>query len=132
MGVALEAQGEALYLAREYAAAATCYERAYIAYRRERQFLAAGRAARTVSWISGNVLGDWAVQSGWLGRARSVLADVGEDSPEHGWALILQAFAEPEPDARRSCCATRSRSGAGSAIPMSSSRRWCASAECSS
>ena len=99
-GAALEAQGEALYLDREYAAAASCYERAYVAYRRERQFLAAGRAARTVSWITGNVLGDWAVQSGWLGRARSVLAEVGEEGPEHGWALILQAFAEPDPAAR--------------------------------
>jgi DNA-binding CsgD family transcriptional regulator len=53
-----------------------------------------------VSWITGNVLGDWAVQSGWLGRARSLLAEVGEEGPEHGWALILQAFAEPDPDAR--------------------------------
>ena len=33
--------------------------------------MAAGRAARTVSWITGNVLGEWAVQSGWLGRART-------------------------------------------------------------
>ena len=99
-GAALEAQGEGLYLVREYAAAATCYERAYVAYRRERQFMAAGRAARTVSWITGNVLGDWAVQSGWLGRARSVLAEIGEDSTEHGWALILQAFGEPDPAAR--------------------------------
>jgi DNA-binding NarL/FixJ family response regulator len=99
-GAALEARGAALYLEREYAAAATCYERAYLAYRRERRFLAAGRAARTVSWITGNVLGDWAVQSGWLGRARSVLTEIGADSPEHGWALILQAFAEPEPAAR--------------------------------
>ena len=99
-GAALEAQGEALYLDRQYAAAAGCYERSYVAYRRERQFLAAGRSARTVSWITGNVLGDWAVQSGWLGRARSLLAEVGEEGPEHGWALILQAFAEPDPDAR--------------------------------
>jgi DNA-binding CsgD family transcriptional regulator len=99
-GAALKAQGEALYLERKYAAAATCHERAYVVYRRERQFLAASRAARTVSWITGNVLGDWAVQSGWLGRARSVLAEVDEDSPEHGWALILQAFAEPDPAVR--------------------------------
>ena len=99
-GAALEARGEALYLEQEYAAAATCYERAYVAYRRERRFRAAGRAARTVSWITGNVLGDWAVQSGWLGRARSILAEIGEDSPEHGWALILQAFAEPDPVVR--------------------------------
>ena len=32
--------------------------------------------------------------------SRSLLADVGEEGPEHGWALILQAFAEPDPDAR--------------------------------
>ena len=30
----------------------------------------------------------------------AVLADVGEDGPEHGWALILQAFAEPDAAAR--------------------------------
>jgi DNA-binding CsgD family transcriptional regulator len=99
-GAALEARGEALYLDRQYAAAANCYERAYVVYRQERRFLDAGRAARTVSWITGNVLGDWAVQSGWLGRARSVLVEVGEEGREHGWALILQAFAEPDPDAR--------------------------------
>jgi DNA-binding CsgD family transcriptional regulator len=94
-GAELEARGEALYLQRRYSAAAGCYERAYAAYRREHEFLAAGRAARTVAWIAGNVLGDWAVQSGWLARARSLLAELGEDSPEHGWALILAAFAEP-------------------------------------
>lgn len=99
-GAALETRGRALYLDRKYVAAAGCYEEAYVAYRRERQFLAAGRAARTVSWISGNVLGDWAVQSGWLGRARSVLDELDDEAPEHGWALILQAFTEPEPGAR--------------------------------
>jgi DNA-binding NarL/FixJ family response regulator len=99
-GAALEALGEALYLERKYAAAAACYERAYAAYRRERQYPAASRAARTVSWISGNVLGDWAVQSGWLGRARSILTELGEDSPEHGWALINESFAELDAGAR--------------------------------
>jgi DNA-binding NarL/FixJ family response regulator len=99
-GATLEALGEALYLQREYADAAACYERAYAAYRRERRFIDAGRTARTVSWISGNVLGDWAVQSGWLGRARSILAEVGEDTTEHGWALINEAFVEPDPVTR--------------------------------
>ncbi|TWF80401.1 regulatory LuxR family protein [Pseudonocardia hierapolitana] len=99
-GTTLEALGEALYLEREYAAAAGCYERAYVAYRRERQVIAAGRAARTVAWIVGNVLGDWAVQSGWLGRFRRILAEVGEDSSEHGWALIYESFAEPDALAR--------------------------------
>jgi DNA-binding NarL/FixJ family response regulator len=100
VGAELEAQGEARYLEREYAAAAGCYERAYSAYRREGRYLAAGRAARTVSWISGNVLGDWAVQNGWLRRARRVLAELGEDTPEHGWALIYESFAEPDAAAR--------------------------------
>lgn len=99
-GSALEGLAEALYLEREYTAAAAGYERAYSAYRREGQHMAACRAARTVSWITGNVLGDWAVCSGWVGRARSILAETGEDSPERGWMLILEAFAEPDAAAR--------------------------------
>lgn len=42
-GEAFEGLAEALYLEREYAAAADHYERAYAAYRRERQHMAAGR-----------------------------------------------------------------------------------------
>ena len=45
-GEALEGLAEALYLKREYAEAAAHYERAYAAYRREGQSMAAGRAAR--------------------------------------------------------------------------------------
>ena len=84
-GEALEGLAEALYLERQYAAAATHYERAYAAYRREGRSMAAGRAARAVAWISGNVLGDWAVQSGWFGRARTILEEAGADRPERGW-----------------------------------------------
>jgi tetratricopeptide (TPR) repeat protein len=72
-GEALEGLGEALYLQRDYQAAAAHYERAYAAYRRERDLMAAGRAARMVAWITGNVLGDWAVRSGWLARASAIL-----------------------------------------------------------
>jgi len=99
-GEAFEGLAEALYLEREYAAAADHYERAYAAYRRERQHMAAGRAARTVSWITGNVFGDWAVRIGWLARARAILTEAGEDSPEHGWVLIIRAFLEPDAQAR--------------------------------
>jgi DNA-binding CsgD family transcriptional regulator len=93
---ALEGLAEALYLEREYAASAAHYERAYTAYRRECQNMAAGRAARTLAWITGNVLGDWAVRSGWLARARTVLEEAGQDRPEHGWVLIIKAFSEPD------------------------------------
>jgi tetratricopeptide (TPR) repeat protein len=99
-GEALEGLAEALYLEREYAAAAVRYERACSAYRRQRQTMAAGRAARTAAWITGNVLGDWAVRSGCLARARTILQEAGEDRPEHGWVLIIKAFSEPDANVR--------------------------------
>jgi tetratricopeptide (TPR) repeat protein len=99
-GEALEGLAEALYLECSYAAAAAQYERACSAYRRERQTMAAGRAARTAAWITGNVLGDWAVRSGWLARARSILEEAGEDRPEYGWVLIIKAFSEPDAHVR--------------------------------
>ncbi|HEX6404687.1 MAG TPA: helix-turn-helix transcriptional regulator [Pseudonocardiaceae bacterium] len=58
--------------------------------------MAAGRAARTVAWISGNVLGDWAVQSGWLARARTILSEAGEDRPERGWVILIDSYSEPD------------------------------------
>jgi DNA-binding NarL/FixJ family response regulator len=99
-GEVLEGLAEALYLGREYSASAAHYERAYSAYRRERENMAAGRAARTLAWITGNVLGDWAVRSGWLARARTILEEAGEDRPEHGWVLIIKAFSEPDAEVR--------------------------------
>ena len=99
-GEVLEGLAEALYLQREYSASAAHYERAFSAYRRERLIMAAGRAARTLAWITGNVLGAWAVRSGWLGRARTILAEAGEDRPEHGWVLIIKAFSEPDAQVR--------------------------------
>jgi DNA-binding CsgD family transcriptional regulator len=101
-GELLEGLAEALYLERQYAAAAAHYERAYSAYRRQHDSMAAGRAARTVAWITGNVLGDWAVRSGWLARARVLLEEAGEDRPEHGWVLLIKAFAEPDAQVRES------------------------------
>ena len=99
-GEALEGLGEALYLEREYAEAAAQYERAYAAYRREGRSMDAGRAARTVAWITGNVFGDWAVQSGWFGRAGTILEEAGTDGPERGWVLIMRSYAEPDVPAR--------------------------------
>jgi hypothetical protein len=99
-GEALEGLAEALYQEREYAASAARYERAYIAYRREREAMAAGRAARAVAWITGNVLGDWAVRSGWLARALATLKEADEDRPEQGWVLIIEAWVEPDAKTR--------------------------------
>ena len=101
-GEVLEGLAEVLYLERDYPASAAGYERAYSAYRREGRTMAAGRAARTAAWITGNVLGDWAVRSGWLARARTLLEEAGEDRPERGWVLIIKAFSEPDAQLRES------------------------------
>jgi DNA-binding NarL/FixJ family response regulator len=101
-GEVLEGLAEALYLEHDYAASAVRYERAYSSYRREGRVMAAGRAARTAAWVTGNVLGDWAVRSGWLARARTVLEEAGQDRPEHGWVLIIKAFSEPDAKVRES------------------------------
>ena len=101
-GAALEGLGEALYLEHDYRSAAARYERAYAAYRVAGQTMAAGRAARTLAWIEGNVLGDWAVRSGWLARARTLLEEAGADRPERGWVQIIKAFSEPDALARES------------------------------
>jgi DNA-binding CsgD family transcriptional regulator len=99
-GEVLEGLAEALYLGHEYAASSAHYERAYAAYRREGRSIAAGRAARTVAWITGNVFGQWAVQSGWWARARTMLEEAGEDGPGRGWLLIIRNFSEPDAQAR--------------------------------
>lgn len=96
----IEGLAEALYLTGEYTESAAHYERAYGAYRRGRDVAAAGRCARILGWITGNVLGEWAVQGGWFGRARSNFEQAGTDRPEHGWVLFLTACGEPEPAVR--------------------------------
>jgi DNA-binding CsgD family transcriptional regulator len=99
-GDALEGLAKALYLEREYGAAAAHCERAYAAYRRERNAAAAGRAALTASWITGNVLGDWAVRNGWLARACTMLEEAGGEGPENGWVLISRALSQPDAQER--------------------------------
>jgi DNA-binding NarL/FixJ family response regulator len=99
-GEVLERTAEDLYFQGDYATAAARYEQAYAAYRREDRPADAGRAARTLGWISGGVFGDWAVESGWLARARGVLAEAGPDGAEHGWLLILRSFGENDLPAR--------------------------------
>ena len=69
-GQSLEAQARSLHLEFDYAGSMRAYERAYAAYRREGDLLAAARAARTLGWFHGSVYGDWAVYRGWVGRAR--------------------------------------------------------------
>jgi DNA-binding CsgD family transcriptional regulator len=99
-GEALEGLGQAVYLECDYTASIDHYEQAYAAYRKNGQPLGAARAARMLAWICGNVLGNWAVQSGWLARARTILEEAGEDRPEHGWLLIIKSYTQPDASVR--------------------------------
>ncbi len=90
-GRVFEGLAKAQHLAFDYPAAMRSYERSYAAYRRAGDLLGAARAARTVGWFHGSLYGDWAVYSGWVGRARSLLEQAGEDLPEQGWNLLAQA-----------------------------------------
>jgi DNA-binding NarL/FixJ family response regulator len=95
-----ERLGRALYLRLDYPGAIEAHERAFAAYRAEGDALSAGRAARGVTWLRGNVYGDWAVADGWLARATRVLEQGGEDSAEYGWIEVMRCWDEP-PGERR-------------------------------
>lgn len=100
-GRVLEAQARTLHLSFDYPGSMRAYDRAYAAYRREGDHLAAARAARTVGWFHGSVYGDWAVYRGWVGRALSLLEQAGVDSNEHGWVLVTQAQSGRDVDLQK-------------------------------
>lgn len=97
-GRVLEGIAQALYIQIDLAAAADTYERTYTTYRREGDRLGAARAARILAWIHGNIYGDWAVQSGWVGRALTLLEEGREDSVERGWVHILRGTSAHDPE----------------------------------
>ncbi len=97
-GKAFEGLGLAHYLLTNYRAAVTAHEEAFAAYRRDGDLLGAGRTARVLAWITGNVFGDWAVRSGWMSRARTMLAGDDEDAAGRGWVLMIDAQGESDQD----------------------------------
>jgi ATP/maltotriose-dependent transcriptional regulator MalT len=99
-GEVLEGLARALHLAADYAGSIDAHERAFAAYKDEDDALGAARAARILSWLHGNVYGDWAVASGWLARAERLLEQAGDDSAERGWVEVLRATGEPHGESR--------------------------------
>ncbi len=72
------------------------WERAFAAYRREGDDGAAAQVALFLSKEHGSTLGNPAVASGWLGRARTLLSELAP-SPVHGWLFLAESEAEPDP-----------------------------------
>jgi len=91
-GTVLEGLGAAAYLDLDYAGAMQRWEQAYAGHRAAGEQTGAIRVARTLAFMNGSVLGDWAVMNGWIARAQTLLAAT-PDSAEAGWvALNLGMF----------------------------------------
>ena len=88
----IEGLARAAYLALDFQTAIGKWERAYAAYRGVGDQLGMIRVARTLAGMYLTIVGDRAVTSGWLARARTLLGDAA-DSAEAGWvALNLGMF----------------------------------------
>ncbi|HEX6501296.1 MAG TPA: LuxR C-terminal-related transcriptional regulator [Micromonosporaceae bacterium] len=92
-GAAIEGLARVRYLELDFAGAIEDWTRAYAAYRAERDQVGAVRVARTLAGMYGTVVGDWAVGSGWLARAQTLLgeapdADEVPQSSERGWVAL--------------------------------------------
>jgi DNA-binding NarL/FixJ family response regulator len=103
-GQVVEQEAEATYRAVDYRRAIARYEDAFLAYREDGDGLGAARMARIVAWLHGTIYGEWAIASGWMGRAHTLLEEAGTDSAQHGWLLILQAMPDGDPVAQEALC----------------------------
>ena len=92
-GAALEEEARARYLDLDFPAAIAAWERSYAAYRADGDAVGAVRMARTLAGMHGQITGDVAVMSGWLARAKTLLAAAGE-SAESGWVALNTAMFE--------------------------------------
>jgi len=91
-GDVIEGLARASYLDLDFTTAIEQWKRAYSAHRRSGDHVGAVRVARTLACMYGMVVGDWAVSSGWMARAQTLLAGTGASS-EQGWvALNLGMF----------------------------------------
>ena len=70
----LEGLAAASYVLFEYPRAIDELERAYAGYRRAGDGAGAARVARTLGYLYGSTAGDWAVASGWISRAKTLLS----------------------------------------------------------
>jgi DNA-binding CsgD family transcriptional regulator len=90
----LEGLAAASYVLFEYPRGIEEFERAYAGYRAAGDGVGAARVARTLGYMHGSTSGDWAVASGWIARAKTLLADL-PGSSERGWVALTEGMFEP-------------------------------------
>ena len=89
-GDVLDGLSDAEHFLGEYDRAIELKERAFAAYREEGNPLQASAAARWLAFLHATCHGNFAVASGWVGRAESVLEGI-EECSAHGWLTFLRA-----------------------------------------
>jgi DNA-binding NarL/FixJ family response regulator len=101
-GEAHEGRARVAYLDLEFDLAMDHWERAYGVYRECSDAAGAVRIARMLSFASGAIGGDWAVSSGWLARAETLLAD-SEPSAEAGWLALNRGMFDGDRTRKEQC-----------------------------
>jgi hypothetical protein len=104
-GEALDGLSQALHFQREYDAAIDVKERAFAAYRSEGRPADAADTARWLAFLHGTYHGNYAVASGWMGRAQRLLEDV-EECASHGWLVLDGAVFARDSKEREQCAAS--------------------------
>jgi DNA-binding NarL/FixJ family response regulator len=87
----LEGLAAASYVLSEYPRAIAEFERAYAGYRRQGDGAGSARVARTLGYMYGTTAGDWAVASGWIARAKTLLSELPQSS-ERGWVALTEGM----------------------------------------
>jgi DNA-binding CsgD family transcriptional regulator len=102
---ALDGLSQALHFQGDYDAAIEVKERAFAAYRGEGRPADAADTARWLAFLHGTYHGNYAVASGWMGRAQSLLEDV-DECAAHGWLILDGAVFSRDAREREQCAAS--------------------------
>jgi tetratricopeptide (TPR) repeat protein len=101
-GAALEGLGGCAYLELDFTRCIADWEQAYAAYRAKGDPVGSARLARKIGFMYGAIVGDAAVMSGWLTRAKTLLEDADESS-ERGWVALTRGMFEEDRETRNRC-----------------------------
>jgi tetratricopeptide (TPR) repeat protein len=102
---ALDGLSEVANFQGEYEQAIRLKEEAFAAYRERGQREEASRAARWLAFMHGTYHGNFAVASGWIARAESLLEGV-DECAAHGWLILDRAPFSRSPEERRRVAAS--------------------------
>lgn len=102
---ALDGLSEVANFEGDYERAIALKEKAFAAYRRRDQRVAASHAARWLGFMHATYHGNYTVASGWIARAESLLEGV-EECAAHGWLILDRAPFSRSPEERQKVAAS--------------------------